>query len=121
MAHILIIDDDPQIRTMLRKILEPEGHEIEDVGDSDSGLKLQIQNPFDLLIVDIILPEKEGITTIMEFKRTNPDLKIIAISGGGSFEPWGYLDIAKRVGAHHTIPKPFSPADILDAIKDLLE
>jgi DNA-binding response OmpR family regulator len=106
MARILIIDDDVQILNMLRQTLEREGHAVVDAPDGNEGLRLFRENPTDLIITDLIMPEKEGIETIMELRRDFPDVKIIAISGGGRLDPGQYLSIAKSFGAQYTFTKP---------------
>jgi len=80
LAHILIIDDDPQILDMLGQTLKREGHEVLEALDGKEGLKLYRENPTDLVITDIIMAETEGIETIMKLQRDFPDVKIIAIS-----------------------------------------
>ena len=120
MARILIIDDNPDVLNAVHKMLTAEGHSVADSPKSSAGLALHRANPFDLVITDIVMPEKEGISTIIELRGECPDLKIIAMSGGGDFEPYGYLDIAIRVGADRTLPKPFSREELLEAVNDVL-
>ncbi|MBN1892995.1 response regulator [bacterium] len=120
MARILIIDDSADVRAALHRVLTAEGHEVEAVPDSGTGIRLHHEHPFDLIITDILMPEKEGISTIIELKQEYPGLKIIAMSGGGDFEPYGYLDIARRVGAGRTLPKPFKREEIIEAVNDVL-
>lgn len=120
MARILIIDDNPHLLAALRQLLTLTGHTIIDVPNSSVGIAMHKKNPFDLIITDIVMPGKEGISTIMELKRDYPDLKIIAMSGGGGHEPYGYLDIAGRVGADRTVAKPFSSEALIETINELL-
>lgn len=120
MANILVIDDNDHVRNVLIRLLESQGHSVQAVSDSHSGIGLLHVHPFDLLITDILLPDQEGITTIIEILKSKPDMKIIAISGGGDFEPYGYLDIARRVGAARTLPKPFSMEEMIEAVNDVL-
>jgi len=119
-ARILIIDDDPQILGMLRQTLEREGYEVIDASDGKEGLKLYQENPTDLIITDLIMPEKEGIETIMELRRDFPDVKIIAITGGGRIDPKQYLSMAKSFGAQYTFTKPVARAELLKAVRKLL-
>ena len=116
MARILIIDDDVQILKMLRKMLELEGHEVVDAADGNKGLKLYRDAPTDIIITDIIMPEKEGIETIIELRREFPEVKIIAMSGGGNAGPEEYLHMAKGLGAQRTLTKPFENEELLEAI-----
>jgi DNA-binding response OmpR family regulator len=120
LARILVIDDNPDVLAALHKAFTAEGHAVEDAPDSATGIRLHHENPFDLILTDIVMPDKEGISTIIELRREYPELKIIAMSGGGDFEPYGYLDIAKRVGADRTIPKPFSLKEIMEVVNDVL-
>ena len=120
MARILIIDDDEQILAMLRQTLEREGYEVVDASDGKEGLRRYRENPTDLIITDLIMPEKEGIETILELRRDFPDVKIIAISGGGRIDPGQYLSIAKSFGAQYTFAKPIERKELLKAVRELL-
>jgi DNA-binding response OmpR family regulator len=102
-------------------MLEFSGFEVEDAQDGKIGMRLHNENPADLIITDIFMPEKEGIETILELKRDFPDLKIIAMSGGGSLDPEGYLSMAKTIGADRIFEKPFNLEDLVGAVKDLLK
>jgi DNA-binding NtrC family response regulator len=83
-ARILVIDDDEQILRTLHQVLEMEGHEVLDAPNGKEGMRIFEEHGADLVVTDIVMPEKEGIETIKELHEGNPDLKIIAISGGGS-------------------------------------
>lgn len=121
MARILIIDDEPIIRDVLKDILEREGYEIVAASDGNDGIKIHQENPADLIITDLIMPEKEGIETIMELQRDFKDVKIIAMSGGGKIDPNTYLQIAKTVGAVETLAKPFDLKKLLKTVQEVLE
>lgn len=121
MARILIIDDEAPIRALLKKILEREGYETVPASGGKEGIKIHRENPADLIITDLIMPEKEGLETIMELRRDFPDVKIIAMSGGGKIDPETYLHIAKTLGAIRTIAKPFDRRELLNTIQELLE
>ena len=120
MARILLIDDDVQVLATLRKMLEREGYEVVEASDGEKGLKLFRQNPTDLIITDLIMPEKEGVETIMEFNREFPGAKIIAISGGGRSNPKAYLEIVKDLGAQYAFSKPVGRKELVNAVRDLL-
>ncbi len=120
MARILIIEDDTQTRVMLRQMLTREGYEVVDAPDGKMGTRLYREEPTDLVITDLIMPEKEGIETIRELKQGYPDIKIIAISGGGRIEPEEYLCLAKKLGAERTFAKPIRREDLLGAIRELV-
>ncbi len=116
MPRILIIDDDAQIRKMLRLTLAAAGFEVAEAPDGKIAMKIMRQAPAELVVTDLIMPEKEGIETIIELKRDFPEVKIIAISGGGRIDPKDYLFLAEKLGAQITLEKPFSRKEILDAI-----
>ena len=121
MKTILVIDDDEQMRVALRNLLEGSGYEVINASDGEEGLRLYHERPTDLIITDLIMPQKEGIETIRELRQDFPDVKIIAISGGGRSDPEVFLSFAKIFGAHRTIAKPFKREDLLNVIWDLLE
>jgi DNA-binding response OmpR family regulator len=120
LARILIIDDNPDVLTAVHRVLTAVGHVVADAPRSSEGIRLHHENPFDLILTDIVMPEKEGISTIIDLRKEYPRLRIIAMSGGGDFEPYGYLDIARRVGADRTLPKPFSRSELLEAVNAVL-
>lgn len=120
MFKILLIDDEANILFMLKKMLERYGYETELALNGAEGIeKFKKSNP-DLVITDIIMPEKEGLETIREMKRIKSDLKIIAMSGGGKVSAENYLTIAKIFGASKLIAKPFTIKDMLSAVRELL-
>ena len=121
MPRILVIDDDSQIRELLRKILEREGYEVFLAQDGEEGVKLQRQTDADIIITDIIMPEKEGIETIVEIKRDSPETKIIVISGGGRLDATSLLEMADRLGVHYSFEKPFDRQELLAAVRDLTQ
>jgi CheY-like chemotaxis protein len=120
MAKILVLDDEPSILLMMKKMLEKAGHEVDIALNGKEGMVLFEKNRPDLLITDIIMPEKEGLETIFEVRRKHPDLKIIAISGGGRIGPNGYLPGAKLLGADMVFQKPLVQKDFMDAVSGLL-
>ena len=120
MQRILIIDDEPNILLMLKKMLEKAGYEIDLASNGVEGLSLFRNSPSDLVITDIIMPEKEGLETIREMKRMSPELKIIAMSGGGKISAENYLGTAKIFGASKLLEKPFTRDQMVTAVKELL-
>jgi YesN/AraC family two-component response regulator len=121
MARILIIDDEPQIRSMLKLMLERDGYEVVEAPDGVEGINVYRQNPADLIITDLIMPNKDGIGMIIELKKEFPDVKIIAMSGGGLNKPEGYLKGAQKLGAARTLTKPIDREEMLTAVKDILK
>jgi CheY-like chemotaxis protein len=121
MARILIIDDEPQIRSMLRLMLERVGYEVTEAPDGIEGIRRYRENPADLIITDLIMPNKDGIGMIIDLKKEFPKVKIIAMSGGGVNRPEGYLDGAKKLGAARTLTKPIDRDEMLKAVKETLK
>ena len=120
MAKILVFDDEPSILLMIKKMLEKAGHDVDIAHNGKEGMLLFDKNKPDLLITDIIMPEKEGLETIFELRRMYPDLKIIAISGGGRIGPDGYLPGAKLLGANMVFQKPLDQKEFVNAVNQLL-
>ncbi|MFZ2961281.1 MAG: response regulator [Candidatus Ozemobacteraceae bacterium] len=120
MARILIIDDEDQIRKLLRQILEGAGHTVIDAADGRTGGNLFRQEPADLVITDIFMPEMGGIETIHDLRREFPGVKIIAISGGARGGSFDFLPVAESFGARRTVSKPFTREEILTAIHEVL-
>ncbi|MCP4291248.1 MAG: response regulator [bacterium] len=120
MARILLVDDDRQIRDMLKMTLERGGHEVVEAEDGVQAIEKYEPTQMDLVITDIVMPEKEGIETIMELRGIDPEVKIIAISGGGRINPSDYLNWARRFGVKHTFTKPVERNALLQAIEELL-
>ena len=120
MARILIIDDEDLVRFTLRKMLESEAHEVIEANDGEEGIVRQKAQPSDLVIMDIVMPNKEGIETIREFVRLYPDVPIIAISGGGQEGNLTSLETALKTGAKSTIAKPFTQEDLIDHVNACL-
>lgn len=120
MPRILLIDDDPDLRAMLSEMLTREGYEVASAPDGNVGTVLFRQNPADLIVTDMVMPEKDGMETIMELRHDYPDVKIVALSGGGKIGPYSYLVLAKRFGAERAFTKPVKMAPFLAAIRELL-
>jgi len=120
MEKILIIDDEPQIRALLRTILVREGFIVEVAADGQVGLATWRNEPADVVLTDIFMPNKDGIETILELKRSRPRAKIIAMTGGGQQKFREMRSVAAFLGADRTLEKPFEPASLLAAIRDVL-
>jgi CheY-like chemotaxis protein len=121
LARILLIDDEAAGRELLREVLEAEGHEVIEAGDGQLGSRLYRQQPTDLIITDIYMPNQEGLETIRELKRDFPDVKFIAMSGGsGGVVEVDVLRIAEKLGAVRTLSKPFGLTELVDAVEAAL-
>ncbi len=119
MNKIVIVEDDIVIRESLKEILEMNNYEVMAI---DSCLDLMKKvNEFkpDILITDIIMPDKDGIEIIIEAKKVLPNIILIAISGGGRIDSESYLNTAKYLGADATLKKPFTHKELLDCIANL--
>jgi DNA-binding response OmpR family regulator len=115
-----VIDDDPVFCTVVQGILENDGYSVELAGDAQTGIsRFDEMNP-DLVIVDILMPGKEGIATILELRENNPEARILAMTGGGNFAAGDVLRIAELLGADNSLKKPFAPAALLATVKRCL-
>jgi DNA-binding NtrC family response regulator len=117
LKRILVVDDEAQIRSMLTQMLEQEGYEVYTAENGEEGFTLVGRHSFDLVITDMIMPVKDGLKFIMELVRDYPDLKILAISGGGAIKAERYLTMAGYLGDITTLEKPFKREALLDLVK----
>jgi len=120
MPKILLVDDDDSFRKMLRLTLTKMGYDVVEARDGKEALVLHHQLSPDLVLTDLIMPEKEGLETIEELRRVYPGIKIIAMSGGGRLSATNYLKVAKLMGADRILAKPFSNDEMALALSDLL-
>lgn len=117
---ILIIDDEDSVRETVSMMLSDYGYEVELASDGNVGLRKVESFQPDLVITDIIMPEKEGVETILEIRRRWPDLRVIAISGGGRMSNLDFLGVARKFGANETLAKPFTIDALAAAVKRVL-
>jgi len=120
MASVLVVDDEELARFTIREILEAEGHSVVEAKNGNEAIAQFNKEQTDIIITDIIMPDKEGIETIIELKRDHPNVKIIAISGGGRTRNLDFLELAKRYGADSALAKPFSEDELIEALDDVL-
>ena len=121
MAYILVMEDERIIQTIIKRYLEREGHEVAVAGDGEEGIRMYEQRPADLVLTDIIMPKKEGIETIRDLKKISPDVKIIAMSGGGKIDSEDYLDLAGKFGVKETFTKGSDWSMLAPLVKRILE
>lgn len=115
---VLIVDDDRQLRIALKIILQREGYDVSEAADGYGAVhNVAAADGYDIVLMDIIMPNKEGIETILELRRKRPDMKIIAMSGGARSHGFDPLKLARDCGANFTIAKPFEPRDIRELIR----
>jgi DNA-binding response OmpR family regulator len=121
LANILVIDDEEPMRRFVARALEKQGHALFEAADGAEALRILAERPADLVITDLLMPETDGIETIMELRRLYPGTKIIAISGGGEYQTGaGFLRAAESLGADRTLTKPFRFQQLLPAVEALL-
>jgi DNA-binding response OmpR family regulator len=118
--RILIIDDDSEVRSLLRRTLSQAGLEVFTVANGDEGTRLCRQKPMDLVIVDMIMPEKDGLETLMEIRRGCPNARIIAMSGAPRTNVMDPLSVAIKLGAIASLTKPFTPNEFLNYVTSYL-
>lgn len=117
---ILIIDDDAFSRSTLRLVLEEEGYRVVCAEDGRRGLAMFSLVRPDLVITDIIMPEKEGLETIGEIRLQSAVVPIIAVSGGGRLKATDLLTLARNLGADLALSKPLDPDELIGAVKERL-
>lgn len=120
MSAILVIDDDASVREVVSEMLRLEGYEVTIAENGEEAISRLAKQRFELVITDLIMPEKEGIETIAEIRRNDDSIPIIAISGGGRLGPGDYLETARYIGADATLAKPFARQELLTTIDRLL-
>ncbi|MBU0681011.1 MAG: response regulator [Proteobacteria bacterium] len=120
MKKILIIDDEPLVRNVLKTMLEKAGYEVKEASNGDDGIHLFHTFSPQLIITDIVMPVKNGIEVIMEIRETNPTVKFIAISGGGYVPADKYLTLAKALDVSICMLKPLDFQELIAAVKNLI-
>jgi DNA-binding NtrC family response regulator len=117
---ILVIDDDPSLRDSLRRTLRKSGYAVMEAAEGGEGIRVLQNHSIDVALVDLFMPGKEGLETILEIRRSHPTVKIIAMSGGGAKGQVDMLQTAKVMGRCQALVKPFSREDLIGAIGRLL-
>ena len=120
LKRILVIDDDDLVRDTLARILVRGGYEAVSAKSGREGIARFRENPPDLIVTDVIMPDQDGIETIVELRQMDPAPPIIAISGGGRAKAMQFLDAAEKLGANKVLSKPVKQADLLAVIAELL-
>jgi DNA-binding response OmpR family regulator len=119
-ARILLIDDEPALRDLFKALLEAQGHEVAIAEHGRAAMEILRQQPFDLVMTDVLMPEQDGIETIVQIRSHWPKLRVLAMTGGGHLDAHYYLRVAKNLGATSLLQKPFSADELLHAIRGLL-
>ena len=117
MPSVLVVDDEDQVRQLIRETLEQAGYDVQEARDGKEGLERYRANPADLVIMDILMPDQDGLESTMTLRREFPTSRVIAITGGSDMIGiLNFLDVAKMLGARRTLQKPFEMKTLLDAV-----
>ena len=120
MSSILVVDDDAQVLDVMSEMLRLEGYDVVVAENGQRAVDQVKATDFDLVITDLIMPEKEGLETIVNIRKVAGAVPIIAISGGGRVGPADYLETARFIGANKALAKPFGRQELIDAVDHLL-
>ncbi|MEK9896551.1 MAG: response regulator, partial [Burkholderiaceae bacterium] len=107
MARILLIEDHSEFRETIQEMLRLAGHQVSTAMDGREGVSLFSQNPYDIVITDLIMPQQDGISVIVAIRQKSPNVRIIAISGGGTINGVDYIKLTEDLGVDATMEKPF--------------
>lgn len=121
-AHysVLLIEDDGELLRQMALAFRGAGYDVQTAADGQAGLSRFRQTPTDLVVTDIIMPNREGIETILALRKASPSVKILAISGGYRVGPADFLELARHVGADGSLAKPFRPSALTSLADDVL-
>jgi CheY-like chemotaxis protein len=126
-ARILVIEDQEMLRATIRMVLEGAGHQIAVAVDGADGLRQAQRSDFALVLCDIFMPNKDGIATLTELRRTGASVPVIMMSGGsprrlraGDPDDMDYLELATRLGATRTVAKPFNARELRSLVDEVL-
>lgn len=121
MPSVLVVDDEDQIRQLIRDTLEQAGYDVQEARNGIQGLECYRAKPTDLVVMDILMPDQDGLESIMTLRREFPASRVIAITGGSDMIGiLNFLDVAKMLGARRTLQKPFDMQTLLEAAKSEL-
>jgi len=121
MPSVLIVDDEHQVRQLIRETLELAGYDVEEACDGKEGLERYRTKPADLVIMDVLMPDQDGLESIMTLHREFPQSRVIAITGGSdTIGILNFLDVAKMLGARRTLKKPFDVKTLVDVVAEEL-
>ncbi len=112
-AKILVVDDDAAVRELAHAILAQNGYSVREAADGEMALESMESEPADIVLIDILMPRKEGLETIIDLKQRFPSLILFAMSASGARKGHNFLSIAKKFGADGILQKPFTPDELL--------
>jgi CheY-like chemotaxis protein len=120
-GRILVVDDNEDMRLTMKALLEDEGYEVELAANGREAFEVQSARPAHVLVTDLFMPDADGFETIQRFRKEFPEIRIIAMSGGGSTPVLrtDHLPVASEIGAHATLRKPFPFEKLLDALRSI--
>jgi DNA-binding response OmpR family regulator len=120
LGRVLVIDDDDAMRSTVRRILERDGHQVSEAANGEKGLQVFRAEGADVVVTDLIMPDKEGIETILDLRAEAPGVRILAMSGGDGLDK-GRLEDAQSLGADASLSKPFTVDQLRQAVRELLD
>lgn len=120
MPGVMIVEDDISLREMLREALEKRKYTVITAADGREAIAKFRPSVIDLVVTDLLMPEEDGLSVIMNIKHIKPETKIIAISGGGKAGPGSYLHIAMKLGADQVFSKPFLPSELVQKVREII-
>jgi len=120
MPRILVVDDDPNLRTAVRRMLEPEGFDIDEAADGRAALRAFRDCPADLVLCDVFMPDADGLEVLLELARECSGTPVVAMSGGGCRGTMNLLPMAQGLGAAAVLDKPFDRAALLAVVREAL-
>lgn len=118
--RVLVVDDDPLVRGAVGACLRHVGYVVHEASDGRKALTFLSHRSVELVICDILMPDLDGIELIMRLNDRHPEVRIMAISGEGQFGPGPFLTMAGHLGAHRTLAKPFEPAQLVQAVEEII-
>lgn len=121
LPRILLVDNEEEMRERLRNELEHNGNQVTCAANGRIAMHLYRSQPFDLVITELLMPERDGLEIIMDLRKRAPNVKIIAISGGGQSGMYSMLSIAEKLGAQRALSKPFSMHQLLSIVREVLD
>src|SRR3970040_954360 len=121
MARILVVDDEKDFRRIVSRMLTAGGHQVEEAGDGRQAIEAYRARPSDLVLVDLYMPDIDGVEAIIRLRHEFPDVRIIAVSGGGHLGQEDVLKIAAGVGAQATLTQPLAKQTLLKTVDEVLQ
>lgn len=118
--RILIVDDDDSIRMFIRRVLEHHGYDVQEARNGDEGIRAYRSSPPDLVLLDLYMPEKDGLETLRELRQEKPLPKVVTMSGGGPKYDVSILQSARFLGSNSALVKPFTIGELLELVRGML-